>query len=81
VHLLERVVGSSDEAAVEPIKVKEPLMLNAGTATTVGLVMKSANGVVECTLKLPVAAQTGSRIALSRRFGGRWRLIGYGVLQ
>ncbi|MHB8633373.1 MAG: translation initiation factor IF-2 subunit gamma [Thermoplasmatota archaeon] len=81
VKLLERVVGAEDEASVEPIKVKEPLMLNAGTATTVGMVLKSANHVVEAALKLPVAAQKGDRIAVSRRVGGRWRLIGYGVLQ
>ena len=79
-QLLDRVVGASDESAVDPIKVKEPLMLNVGTATTVGLVLKSSNNDVECVLKLPVAAMEGSRIALSRRVGGRWRLIGYGIL-
>lgn len=81
VHLLDRVVGASEDTTVEPIKVKEPLMLNVGTATTVGLVLKSAGGRVEAVLKLPVAAEPGSRIAISRRVGGRWRLIGYGVLQ
>lgn len=81
VHLLDRVVGASEDTTVEPIKVKEPLMLNVGTATTVGLVLKSAGGNVEAVLKLPVAAEPGNRIAISRRVGGRWRLIGYGVLQ
>ena len=83
VHLLDRVVGVSDpeEAVVEPIKIKEPLMLNVGTATTVGLVLKSANNVVEAALKLPVAIEPQARIAVSRRVGGRWRLIGYGVLK
>lgn len=81
VKLLERVVGAEDEAAVEPIKVKEPLMLNAGTATTVGLVLKSANDTVEAALKLPIASEGASRIAISRRVGGRWRLIGYGILK
>ncbi len=81
VTLLDRVVGAEDEAAVEPIKVKEPLMLNVGTATTVGMVLKSVNNQVEAVLKLPVAVQDDSRIAVSRRVGGRWRLIGYGVLK
>ena len=81
VTLLERVVGTSDDTQVDPIKVKEPLMLNVGTATTVGLVLKAAGDGIECVLKLPVAAIKGSRIALSRRVGGRWRLIGYGVLE
>jgi translation initiation factor 2 subunit 3 len=81
VHLLERVVGAEDEAAVEPIKIKEPLMLNVGTATTVGMVLKSANDVVEAVLKLPVPATGDQRLAISRRVGGRWRLIGYGILK
>lgn len=81
VKLLDRVVGAEDEAAVEPIKIKEPLMLNVGTATTVGMVVKSAGDAVEAVLKLPVAVEPHSRIAISRRVGGRWRLIGYGVLK
>ncbi|MEK6975174.1 MAG: translation initiation factor IF-2 subunit gamma [Candidatus Thermoplasmatota archaeon] len=81
VHLLERVVGAEDESAVEPIKIKEPLMLNAGTATTVGMVLKSANDVVDAVLKLPVPVVPNQRIAVSRRVGGRWRLIGYGILK
>jgi translation initiation factor 2 subunit 3 len=81
VHLLERVVGAEDESAVEPIKIKEPLMLNAGTATTVGMVLKSANDTVEAVLKLPVPVVANQRIAVSRRVGGRWRLIGYGILK
>lgn len=79
--LLERVVGATDDTIVEPLKVREPLMLNVGTATTVGLVLKSDAKGVECALKLPVACDPGSRIAISRRVGARWRLIGYGVLQ
>lgn len=80
VTLLDRVVGTTDDTAVDPIKVKEPLMLNVGTATTVGLVMKVGADEVEVVLKLPVAVETGSRVAISRRVGGRWRLIGFGVL-
>jgi translation initiation factor 2 subunit 3 len=80
INLLDRVVGSSDEAMVEPIKVKEPLMLNVGTATTVGLVLSVAGGEAEVVLKLPVCAESGGRVAISRRVGGRWRLIGHGVL-
>ena len=42
-HLLERVVGTSEDLVVENIKTNEPLMLSIGTATTVGLVT-SARG-------------------------------------
>ena len=33
------------------------------------------------TLKLPVCASPGDRVALSRRVGARWRLIGYGIIK
>lgn len=81
VHLLDRVVGTKEEHNVEPIKAKEPLMINIGTTTTIGVVtsFKGKNAVV--TLKLPVCAEAGDRIALSRRVGARWRLIGYGIIQ
>lgn len=32
-------------------------------------------------LKLPVCADSGDRLALSRRVGARWRLIGFGIIQ
>jgi translation initiation factor 2 subunit 3 len=31
-------------------------------------------------LKLPVCADKGTRVAISRRIEGRWRLIGYGII-
>jgi translation initiation factor 2 subunit 3 len=35
------------------------------------------------TLKLtrPICALTGSRVAISRKIAGRWRLIGYGMIR
>lgn len=80
VHLLERVVGTKEERKVEPIKAKEPLMINAGTTTTIGVVTTAGNNA-KVTLKLPVAAEEGQRVALSRRVGARWRLIGYGIIK
>jgi translation initiation factor 2 subunit 3 len=81
VSLLKRVVGTIDEKAVEQIKTKEPLMLTIGTATTVGIVSESYNKIVSVSLKLPVCAEIGQRIAISRRIDGRWHLIGYGEIQ
>jgi translation initiation factor 2 subunit 3 len=66
-YLLERVVGTKEERAVEPIKSSEPLMINIATATTIGVVK---------TAKIDEVA-----VKLSRRVGARWRLIGYGVIK
>jgi len=82
-HLLERVVGATDELEIGDIKTSEPLMLNVGTATTVGVVTSARADVdvAEVKLKRPVCAQSGSMVAISRRVGSRWRLIGVGVIK
>lgn len=79
--LLERVVGVNDESAVDPIRSNEPLMLNIGTATTIGVVTSARQLDAEVKLKRPICADKGSHIAISRRVGARWRLIGSGVLK
>jgi len=80
IHLLERVVGSEKELKVEPIKRKEMLMLNVGTGKTIGIV-KNPGKHCELSLKLSVCANKGDRVAISRRIGARWRLIGYGIIE
>jgi len=80
-RLLERVVGVTDEALVQPIHSSEPLMLNVGTATTIGVVSSAREGgKVQVHLKRPVCANEGDRVAVSRRIGARWRLIGVGTI-
>jgi len=51
-----------------------------GTAVIVEVVINTKKDIVEVTLKRPVCAEIGARIAISRQLGGRWRLIGMGVL-
>ncbi len=81
VSLLQRVVGVSKEFVVEPLQVKEPLMLNIGTATTIGVVTAARKDTVSVALKRAVCAEPGARVAISRRVGARWRLIGSGIIQ
>ncbi|KAF5415908.1 MAG: Translation initiation factor 2 subunit gamma [Candidatus Methanogaster sp.] len=78
--LLKWVVGSSDKSKVEPIHASEPLMLSIGTATTVGAVTSARSDAASVRLKRPVCAEIGSQVAISRRVGSRWRLIGVGEL-
>src|SRR5437867_2737892 len=80
VNLLERVVGVPEELKVEGIKTSEPLMVSVGTATTVGVVTSARENRADMALKIPVVAELGQRVAVSRRIGGKWRLIGYGVI-
>jgi translation initiation factor 2 subunit 3 len=55
-------------------------MLSIGTATTVGVVKSARGDSAEVTLKIPVCIVDGQRVAISRRIVGKWRLIGYGIV-
>lgn len=80
-ELMKRVVGVSSELAVDALKTNEPLMLSVGTATTVGVIRSGRESSADVTLKIPVCVEPGQRIAISRRIAGKWRLIGYGVVE
>lgn len=79
VNLLERVIGSREELKVDPIKTGEPLMLNIGTTKTVGAV-SSVGKKTAIGLKIPICAEKGDRVSISRQVSGRWRLVGWGEL-
>jgi translation initiation factor 2 subunit 3 len=81
VKLLETAVGTDAESKVGAIKTNEMLMLSIGTSTTVGTVTSTKEGGVSVSLRRPVCAEAGWRIAVSRRIGARWHLIGVGTLK
>ncbi len=80
-HLMERVVGSEIQSAVTNIELNENLMLSVGTAKTVGKVEKMSKKGIQLALRIPVTAEIGTRIAISRQIDRRWRLIGWGVIK
>ncbi|MCK5107690.1 MAG: translation initiation factor IF-2 subunit gamma, partial [Nanoarchaeota archaeon] len=79
--LLERVVGTKEELDVDPIKIKEVLMLNVNSSVTAGFVTEFHKDVFMVKLKLPICAEVGQRVTISRMVGSRFRLIGYGTIQ
>jgi translation initiation factor 2 subunit 3 len=80
IKLLQRVVGDEELKNVQPLKLNEELLINVGTARTVGIVSFVKKDKVETKLKIPVVAEKNNRIAISRLISGRWRLIGYGTV-
>ncbi len=80
IHLMNRVVGLQKELEVKPLVTGEPLMLNVGTTMTVGVITSARGNKATVKLKLPVCAERGVRVALSRRIAGRWRLIGHAII-
>ena len=79
-HLFDKVLGAKEDLQIEEIKVNEPLVLNIGTATTWGLVNRIGNTTV-INLKRAISANRGAKIAISRKFGSRWHLIGWGEIK
>ena len=78
-NLFETAVGTQELVKVDPIKIKESLRLNIGTAATLGSVTHVKNHTVEIKLKKPVCMVSNNRVAISRRISDRWRLIGSGI--
>jgi len=80
-QILERAVGTKELVKIEKINMGETLLLHVGSAITVGKVTSTEKNAVKVQLTRPVCAQTGSRVAISRKMAGRWRLIGYGMIK
>jgi translation initiation factor 2 subunit 3 len=80
VQLLDRLMGTQEMRTIEKIRTKEVLVLNVGTSVTAGVVTSARDDVVELTLRRPVCVESESRIAISRRVGDSWRLIGYALV-
>ena len=64
IHLMERVVGLPEELEVKPLVNGEPIVLNVGTATTVGTVTKVRGDIAEVKLNRQVCADYGSSCLL-----------------
>lgn len=80
VELMERLVGAEDEKEVDNVKEHEALMINVGTSKSAGIVTQAGKNV-RLDLKVPVCAEEGDRVAISRQVGSRWRLIGHGTIK
>lgn len=81
IHLLDRVVGSHEELKVDPIKLNESLLLNVHGEKSIGFVYEIGKNLAKCRLKLPLCADVGEKVTLSRRIDTRFRLIGYALIK
>jgi translation initiation factor 2 subunit 3 len=77
--LFDTAVGTQEPVKVEPIRKNEHLRINIGTLATTAIVTNTKENRIEINLKKPVSLTQSSRVALSRKIGERWRLIGSGI--
>ncbi|MCS6769446.1 MAG: translation initiation factor IF-2 subunit gamma [Candidatus Caldarchaeum sp.] len=78
--LFEKVLGVEGDVVVKQLAEKEVLVVNVLSAVSSGVVVKRGQSLVELQLTRPVAADPGSKVAISRKVGTGWRLIGYGKI-
>jgi len=79
-NLLKQVVGAKEGLEVGEIRTNDVLMLTSGTTRTTGTVTSGKSNEIEIQPKTPICADKEERVALSKLFSGRWRLIGYGEI-
>ena len=79
--LLKRAIGTKELTQVKNIIKDERLLLDVGTTITVGTVTTSKKDSATLKLARPICADNGARAAISRKIAGRWRLIGYGIIE
>ena len=80
ISLFDHIIGAKEEKPVEVLKMNESLMISAGTSTTLGSVTQPGK-TAKIHLRRPVCAHIGSKVAISRRVGARWHLIGFGIIK
>ena len=81
-EFLEKIIGLKEELEVKKPKVGDLTEMNVGTATIPALVKSTkVEDGFNFDLRIPACAEVGQRIALSIRVGGRWRLVGYGLIE
>ena len=56
-------------------------MINVNSSISAGFVEKVDKNVITISLKRPVCGEEGCRVAISRRIGTRFRLIGCGYIK
>lgn len=78
--IFNEAIGSQIDEKIDPIKMKEMLMLSINTTITVGIVNKVKENEIELNLNIPVVALGGDTAGIARNMGGHWRLIGYGEI-
>lgn len=76
-NLLKRTL---EKDSTEQIRVGDQLLLNVGTARTLGIVKSVKKDRGELDLKLPVCVEKEERIAISKRMLDKWRLVGWGTI-
>jgi translation initiation factor 2 subunit 3 len=79
INFIERILKDLPANAKE-IKLDDTLLINVGTARSIGIVKNKKKKEIEVDLRIPVCIYKEDRVVISKQIEGRWRLIGYGKI-
>jgi translation initiation factor 2 subunit 3 len=81
-QLLKRLIGdSSNENGAFGFRKDEILMINIGSSSTGGKILKKKSKFIEFQLTAPICCEFGDKVTLSKRIDKHWRLIGWGIFK
>jgi translation initiation factor 2 subunit 3 len=80
-ELFHEAVGLEEKKKIDPIKMKELLMLSVNTTISVGTVEKIKGDIIDLKLNIPVVALKGDNVGIARNINSHWRLIGWGIIE
>ncbi len=78
--VFDEVLGIEEHKKIDPLKMKEFLMLSVNTTITVGTIEKIQGNEIELNLNIPIVALKNENVGIARNIGGHWRLIGWGEI-
>jgi len=78
-NLFDHIIGVKNDEKITEIKTGDVLMITVAITKTVGVVVSGGKNV-HAKLKIPVPAEKGDKISISKQVGGRWHLIGWGQI-
>ena len=80
--ILKRLIKTKDgvDAEIKDVKEGETLLINIGSTTCGGTLVSKKKNFTRILLMKPVCTNINGKIALSRRLGREWRLIGWGTI-
>mmetsp|Transcript_48099 Transcript_48099/g.113502 ORF Transcript_48099/g.113502 Transcript_48099/m.113502 type:complete len:435 (+) Transcript_48099:72-1376(+) len=80
--LFKRILGSLEQnPVISPLNLGEILMINIGSSSTGGKIIKKKKNAINLCLTTPICCEMETKVTLSRRIDKHWRLIGWGIVK
>lgn len=76
-HLFDKLLEESP-ALSKPLQIRDQILINVGSCSSRSQITEIGEGTISFVLAMPLCADIGARVSISRKIRGHWRLIGAG---